>query len=164
MHLQKVRNRPLKAIQGLGVVLGIFAALFLLTFITQILTPFIGELAASVIFWGLGALVALWTMRRFVLTYSYALGSNLVRISHAYGRYERVMVDLYFNNILNAGTLDDMRARYPGARVNRATRPGCDIEPLAVAARDNGVTAIYLLQPDDVIRPVLEETARKNRT
>lgn len=163
MHLQKVCNRPLSALKGLGVVLGIFAALLALTFITQLLTPLVGELISSIIFWGIGALVALWTMRRFVLTYSYALGTNLVRVSHAYGRYERVMVDLYFNNILNAGSLEDMRARYPDARVNRATRPGCEIPSLAVAARDNGVTAIYLLQPDDIIREKLEETARKNR-
>ena len=33
MHLQKVRNRPLKAIQGLGVVLGIFAVLFVLKYV-----------------------------------------------------------------------------------------------------------------------------------
>lgn len=163
MHTQKVCNRPLKPLQGVAVVLGIFAVLFVLTFITQLIAPFTGEVSATIVFWGVGALVALWTMRRFVLSYSYALGTNVIRVSHAYGRYERVMVDLYFNNILNAGSLDDMRARYPGARVNRATRPGCDIEPLAVAARDNGVTAIYLLQPDEVIREKLEETARKNR-
>ena len=163
MHLQKVRSRKLGALKGLGVVAGIFAVLFALTFITQILIPFIGEGWASLLFWGLGALVALWTMRRFVLTYSYGLGTNMLRVTFAYGRYERVMVDLYFNNILNAGTLSDMTTRYPSARVNRATRPGCDISPLAVAARDNGVTSIYLLQPDEVIRAKLEEVARKNR-
>ena len=163
MHLQKVQNRKLGALKGLGVVAGIFAVLFALTFITQILIPFIGEGPSSLLFWGLGALAALWTMRRFVLTYSYGLGTNLLRVAYAYGRYERVMVDLYFNNILNAGTLADMQSRYPSARVNRAVRPGCDLEHLAVAARDNGVVSIFLLQPDAVIRAKLEEVARKNR-
>ena len=163
MHLQKVRNSKLGALKGLGVVAGIFAALFVITLVTQLLIPFIGEGPSSLLFWGLGALVALWTMRRFVLTYSYGLGTNVLRVTFAYGRYERVMVDLYFNNIVNAGTLSDMRARYPSARVNRATRPGCDIEPLAVAARDNGVISIFLLQPDSVIRAKLEEVARGRR-
>ena len=163
MHLQKVRNSKPGALKGLGIVAGIFAALFVITFITQMLIPFIGEGLSSLLFWGCGTLIALWTMRRFVLTYSYGLGTNVLRVTFAYGRYERVMVDLYFNNILNAGTLSDMTARYPSARVNRATRPGCDIEPLAVAARDNGVVSIYLLQPDEIIRPKLEEVAKKNR-
>lgn len=163
MHLQKVQNRKLSALKGLGVVVGIFAALFVLTLVTQMLIPFIGEGPSSIVFWGLGILLALWTMRRFILTYTYGLGTNMIRIAYAYGRYERVMVDLYFNNILNAGSLDDMRARYPNARVNRATRPACDIPHLAVAARDNGATSIFLLQPDDTIRAALEEVAKKNR-
>ena len=163
MHLQKIRNRKLGALKGLGVVLAIVAALFVVTFITQFLIPFIGEGPSSLLFWGVGALIALWTMRRFVLTYSYGLGTNVLRVTFAYGRYERVMADLYFNNILNAGALDDMRARYPNAKVNRATRPGCEIEHLAVAAKDNGVVSIYLLQPDGVIREKLEEVAKKNR-
>ena len=150
MHLQKIRNRKLGALKGLGVVLAIFAALFVVTFITQFLIPFIGEGPSSLLFWGVGALIALWTMRRFVLTYSYGLGTNVLRVTFA-------------NNILNAGALDDMRARYPNAKVNRATRPGCEIEHLAVAAKDNGVVSIYLLQPDGVIREKLEEVAKKNR-
>ena len=162
MYLQKVRNRKMGALKGLGVVAGIFAALFITTFITQILIPVIGEAISSLLFWGVGALIALWTMRRFVLSYSYGLGANVLRITFAYGRYERVMTDLYFNNIRHAGTLEEMRKRYPSARVNRATRPGCDIEPLAVAARDNGVISIYLLQPDETIRAKLIEAVKAN--
>ena len=43
---------------------------------------------------GLGVLLALWTMRRFVLSYSYAMNANLLRITHAYGRYQRPMAEL----------------------------------------------------------------------
>lgn len=163
MHLHKVRNRPLTTLKGIGVVLALVGVILLDSLITGLLIPWTGELVCAILFWGIGILVALWTMRRYVLTYSYGLGPNLLRVAFAYGRWERVMSDIYFNNILNAGSLEDMRARYPDARVNRATRPGCEIPSLAVAARDNGVTAIYLLQPDDIIREKLEETARKNR-
>lgn len=163
MHLQKVRSPRLSALKGLGVVLGIFAAIFAVSIVTGLLTPVIGSIAATVAFWAAGLLIALWTMRRFILSYTYGLGPNVLRIAYAYGRYERVMADIYFNNILNAGSLGDMRTRYPNARVNRATRPACAIPTLAVAARDNGAPAIYLLQPDDTIRAAIEETARKNR-
>lgn len=160
MHLQKVQNRKLSAAKGLLVVLGIFAALFVLTLISQLLSALVSELAGSILFWGGGVGVALWTMRRFVLTYTYALGTNMMRICYAYGRYERVMTDLYFNNILRIGTLEDMRARYPDARVNRATRPTCPHESLAVVARDNGAPAIFLLQPDEEIKNALIAVVR----
>lgn len=163
MHIQKVQNQKLSALKGLGVVALIFAVIFAASIVTSLLTPVIGSLAASIAFWAAGILVALWTMRRFILSYSYGMGPNVLRVAYAYGRYERVMTDIYFGNILNAGTLEDMRDRYPGARVNRATRPGCAIPALAVAVRDNGAPAIYLLQPDETIRTALEETARKNR-
>lgn len=163
MHLQKIQNPRLNTLKGIGVVLGIFAGILAVSIVTELLAPFIGGIASAVIFWGAGALIALWTMRRFILSYTYGLGPNVLRIAFSYGRYERVMTDIYFNNILNAGSLDDMRARYPGARVNRATRSACTIPTLAVAARDNGKPAIYLIQPDEVIRATIEETARKNR-
>lgn len=163
MHIQKVRSPKLNALKGVGVVLGIFAAIFVVSIVTELLTPLIGGIASAVVFWGVGALIALWTMRRFILSYTYGLGPNVLRIAFSYGRYERVMTDIYFNNILNAGALDDMRARYPDARVNRAALPACTIPTLAVAVRDNGKSAIYLLQPDDTIRAKLEEVAKKNR-
>lgn len=163
MHLQKVQNRPLKTLQGIGVVAALLAVLLVLTFVTQLLIPLTGELVSSILFWGCGVFIALWTMRRYVLTFSYGLSASLLRVSYAYGRYERVMSDIYLNNILNAGALDDLRARYPNARVNRATRPTCPIAPLAIACKDDGRVAIYLLQPDEKIREVLMETAKKNR-
>lgn len=163
MHLQKVRNPRLSTLKGIGVVLGIFAAIFVVSIITGLITPLIGEIPAAIIFWGVGILIALWTMRRFILCYSYGLGPNVLRIAFAYGRYERLMTDVYFNNILNAGSLEDMRARYPDARVTRASLRACPIPTLALAVRDNGKPAIYLLQPDDTIRSTLEEVAKKNR-
>lgn len=163
MHIQKVQSPRLSVLKGIGAVTGIIAVIFAASVITSLLVPLIGSMGATIIFWAVGVLAALWTMRRFVLSFSYGLGPNVLRVAYAYGRYERVMTDIYFNNILNAGSLEDMRARYPNARVNRATRPACSIPELAVAARDNGVPAIYLLQPDDVIRAAIEETAKKNR-
>lgn len=163
MHLQQIRNAKLSTLKGIAVVLALVAVILLISVVTDLLTPLIGDLAAAILFWGAGIAVALWTMRRYILTYTYALGPNVLRISFAYGRYERIMTDLYLNNILNAGSLEDMRARYPNARVNRATRPACSIPTLAVAARDNDKPAIFLLQPDEIIRAKLEETAKKNR-
>ena len=66
MHLQKVQNPPLKAIQGvLAVVLGLIAVIVLASVVLQLLSPWIGAAAASIVFWVVGIGVALWTTRRF---------------------------------------------------------------------------------------------------
>lgn len=163
MHQQKLRSRPLSTLQGIAVVLGLIAAGLADALLANVLARIAPALVSATVFWGVGALLALWAMRRYVLSYSYILSGTVLRISFAYGRYERVMTDIYRNNILACGTLDEMRKRYPGARVNRACLKGCDLPILAVACRDNGKPAVYLIQPDDEIREAVEASAHANR-
>ncbi len=163
MHLHKVQNPPIKPLKGLAVVVGLIAVIVAANLLSQLAAPLIGNVPAAIAFYGFGVLAALWTMRRYILKYTYLLENNILHITFAYGRYERSMADIYLNNILNAGSLEDMRARYPSARVSKATRPACPTPALAIACKDGGSPAIYLLQPDEVIREKLEEVARKNR-
>lgn len=163
MYQHTVRNRKLSPLQGIGVVALLLAAVFADSLLTKLIAPLTGDGAAALVFWALGILLALWTMRRFVLAYSYSLNSNMLRITYAYGRYQRAMAEIYLNNILSAGALEDVRRRYPDARVSRATRPTCPLEPLAVACRNNGRAEIFVLQPDEKIRQVLMERAKQNR-
>ncbi|MBQ3051951.1 MAG: hypothetical protein IJC96_08680 [Clostridia bacterium] len=160
MHLHKVKNDPLKPLQGVLTVLLLVGAVLLDSFIFQLLTPLLGEGNAALLFWAFGVLIVLWAMRRFVLTYSYGLSGTLLRITFAYGRYERVMEDIYLNNIVFAGDPSVVRQKHPSARVRKATRPGCPLPHYAVAHRDNGKVVITLLQPDDAIREALAAAAR----
>ena len=64
MHQQIVKNPPLKFLQGLLAVAGLLAALFLDSVLSQLLAPWLGEGTAIVIFWALGALIAIYAMRR----------------------------------------------------------------------------------------------------
>ena len=155
MHQHKVRSRPLSALQGIAVVLGVVAAGLVDALLANLLSRVAPALVSTTVFWGLGAVLALWVMRRFVLSYSYILSSSLIRVSYAYGRYERVMTDIYRNNILACGTLEEMREHYPGAKVNHADLKGCDLPTLTVACRDDGKPALYVLQPDEEIREAI---------
>ncbi len=162
MHRQQLHSPKPGTFKGIGIVLALVLAMLLISVVTDLLRPAVGDMFAAILFWGLGVLLALWTMRRYVLSYTYELEANLLRITFAYGRYQRPMTEIYFNNIQNFGAPDDMKARYPGAKIHRATRPG-DLPIMAVACRDNGSTALFHIQPDDQIRARLEEVARKNR-
>lgn len=161
MHLHKVKNDPLKPLQGVLTVLLLVGAVLLDSFIFQLLTPLLGEGNAALLFWAFGVLIVLWAMRRFVLTYTYGLSSTLLRITFAYGRYERAMEEIYLNNVVYAGEPADVRAKYPSARVRKAIRSGCPLPHYAVAHRDNGSVVITLLQPDGPIREALTAAARK---
>ena len=155
MHLQKVTNPPLKPLQGLLAVFGLLAALLLDSALCRLLSLAVGDAISAAVFWIVGIVIALWAMRRYVLAYSYGLTSKLLRVTFAYGRYERLMLDLYLNNIVLAGAPDDVKRRYPDARVQRAVCSRNPLEVLAIAHRDNGRISILLLQPDSTISATL---------
>ena len=161
MHRQQLLNPPLKALKGLLVVGALAATVLLDSLLAQLLTAIVTELVAAVFFWCVGILIALWTLRRYVMGYSYALTSSLLIIAHLYGRYERRMEEIYLNNIVFAGTPEAVRKRYPDARVHRAVLTRNPTEVFAIAYRDDGKTAILLFQPDPQIRATLESAGRK---
>ncbi|MBE5807758.1 MAG: hypothetical protein E7317_05400 [Clostridiales bacterium] len=161
MHQQKVEPPKLTPLKGLAAVATIVAAVFADWFAAHALGLWLGPAATAVAFWGIGLVIALFVMRRYVLSYSYILGPGMLRISFAYGRYERVMTDIYLNNILYAGTLEQAKGRFPDARVNSACIKRAPFAPLAVACRDGGKPAIYVIQPDEVIREKIEAARRK---
>lgn len=162
MHLQKVQNPPLNPPQGALLVAGIVAVMYLASAASTWLFSYLGALA-QLGFYALGILVALLVMRRFLLSYSYALNQNLLRLSHVYGKHERLIEDLYLTKIVSAGAPETVIARYPQARIQRCTLTTCPLEPLAVAWRDGADIRIALLQPDDVIRERLTAAAMENR-
>lgn len=154
MYRHTVQNPPIKSLHGLLIVAGLVAVIWIDSLIAGLITRFSG-LIAAIFFWGVGAAVALWTMRRFSLGYSYSLSSTVLRIAHLYGKRERPMQDIYLNNIVFSGTPDAVTGRYPSARVHRAVLPRNPAETFAVAYRDDGRIAIMLLQPDDRIKAEL---------
>ena len=156
MYVQKVRSPAMGALRGIAVVLGIVLAVFVDLYLTRLLTLLLPEPVCGALFWVIGIAIALWALRRYILCYSYAVTDSLLRISYAYGRYERLMSDLYFNNMSCFGPVEEVKKRYPNARVDRATRPGCPLEPMAIACRDGGQTRIYIIQPDDTVRAKLD--------
>lgn len=70
MHLQKVQNPPLNALQGALVVVGLVAAIVVDSLVFRLLAPLLGNTVSTLLFWAVGLLIALWTRRRFVMGYS----------------------------------------------------------------------------------------------
>ena len=157
MHQQRVQNPKLKPLIGFLVVVGIVAAVLLDSFLAQLLTALVSEKVAAIVFWALGLCIAMFVLRRFVLSYSYLLSGSVLRISHAYGRYERLIDDVYLNTLAAFGTPDELKRRYPDARVQRAVLKRCPLETRAVVYRNDQKLSMILFQPDETICKTLEE-------
>ena len=114
------------------------------------LQRWIGQ-AASLCFLAYGVVIALYLMNRFVMGYSYAASEDVLRVCHRYGRYERFIADVWLNRVQAWGDPQEVRAQFPRARVTRAVKPRCALEPLALAYRTGGRTEIIVLQPDDAM-------------
>ena len=158
MYVQKVVSPGPGPLRGIAVVLLLMGALFLDLYLTRILALLLPDVLCACLFWLIGIGIALWTLRRYALGYTYAMDDKLLRVSYAYGRRERLMADLWFNNVCAFGPVGEVRARFPDCRVFSAVRPDCPWEKAAVACRDGGRIVIYILQPDTAVRQRLERS------
>ena len=162
MLRQTVTNRRPDALRGLGVIaLTALAVIAGSAFFTR-LGPTLGS-AASMGFLLYGAAIAWFLLNWYVMGFVYTANDDCLRVCRFYGKRERFMADVWLNQLLASGTEEEMKRRFPGATVSHATKPQCPLEPLALAYRENGKTAILVIQPDDAIREHLEKAMKKAR-
>lgn len=148
---QRLQNRQPDAIQGIFVVLGIALAVIAGSALCTRLELLIGTLS-SLLFIAYGCAVAWFLLNWFAMGFIYTANADCLRLCRCYGKRERFIADIWFNQVTAYGTLEEMKKRCPGARVMRATRRQCGFEPLALACKAGGRTAIAVIQPDDAMR------------
>lgn len=157
---QRVENRSPKGLRGVGLIALIAAAVILGSNFFYFIGRFIGS-AASILFIIFGVGVAWLLMDWYVLKFIYTCANGCLRVCRAYGRREWFMADIWLNGVSACGTLEDMKRRFPGAKIQRAVKRECPIEPLAVAYNDAGKTALMVLQPNDELRSVILQAVKK---
>ena len=151
MLRQELRNPRPDALRGAGIVALAVLAVLGGSVVFSRLAPRLGALA-SVGFIAYGCAVAWWLLNRYVLGFVYTASADCLRVCRVYGKRERFMLDVWLNTRLAWGSEADMKKRWPDAHVDRATRSGCDLPPLALAYRRDGKPAILVIQPDEAMR------------
>lgn len=151
MLRQKLQNRQPSALQGLGLVVLVALALLAGSAFFSRLGARIGA-AASVGFLLYGCAVAWFLLDWYAMGFLYTADADRLRVCRTYGKRERFVADVWLNQVSAWGAPEEMKARFPGARVCRATRAQCPFEPLALAYREDGRTAVIVLQPDEAMR------------
>ncbi len=151
MLRQKVQNRQPSALRGLGLIALVALAAIAGSALFSLLGARIGVLA-SVGFIAYGCAIAWFLLNWYAMSFIYAANADCLRVCRAYGKRERFMEDVWLNQVTAWGPPEAVKARFPGARVSRATKAQCPFEPLALAYRESGRTAIIVLQPDEAMR------------
>ena len=160
MLQQKLRNRQPTALQGVGLVLLIALAAMAGSAFFSLLERRIGVLA-SVLFIAYGCAIAWFLLDWYALSYVYTATDDCLRICRAYGKQERFAADVWLNRVVAWGTPEDMKQRYPQAKVLQATRAQCPYAPLALVYKDSDSLAMAIIQPDDAMRKHLLGAIRK---
>lgn len=161
MHRQQLKNPPLSAIAGIGAVVALVAALLLDSMAMSLLARHIGGRAAKVLFWLIGAGIALVALRRYILQYEYELANGMLYLSFRYGRYMREVDSFSLRTVVAVGAPEEILPRYKGARTHRAVLRRANLPQMAVAYKYEGKIELCVLQPDDEIRSALLSAVKK---
>ena len=159
---QWLQNRRPGALAGLGVILGAAVAVVAGSAFFTMLAPRLGTLS-SLLFIAYGCAIAWFLLDWYVLCVIFTASADCLRVCRAYGKRERFIMDVRMSQVTAYGAPDDVKRRFPNARVTRATRPQCDFEPLALAFRQEGRDAILVLQPNEALRTHLIEAIRAGK-
>ena len=158
---QRVEHRSLAGWRGVALIFAVALFVVALSNFFYAMERVIGSMAASFLFILCGMGVAGFLLNRYVLGYLYVCENGCLHVSRVYGKRHRPMADIWLNGVQACGEPDAIRKRFPGAKIQRATRADCPLSPMAVAYRDDGRTAILLLQPNDALREALIKAAKK---
>lgn len=157
---QRVSGPRLKMWQGWAAVafaaVFLFAAQFILSFLQYTLTYFrilsaqTAYTIASVAYWVLGGLLGLKFLRDYVLNYLYTANTKQLRIERVYGPGRpRFVEDVYFSRLKSMGEVEELKKRFPGAKVVRATLRREKLPVKALAYDTTEGVKLLLFQPNE---------------
>ena len=156
---QRIQNRQPDALRGVGVILGVAAAVLAGSAFFSRLENRLGTLS-SLLFIAYGCAIAWFLLNWYGMSFIYTATDDCLRLCRAYGKRERFMADVWLNRVVAYGTPEEMKERYADAPVTRALRSQCPFEPLAIAYKDSDRIRVAVLQPDDEMKKHLVERIR----
>ena len=160
MIQQRVEGHSWKGWRGIALVAVIAAAVVLGSMFFSWLGRYIGGISAP-LFIVYGILIAWFLLDCVVMAFTYTSNGSSLRVCRAYGRRERLMTEIWLNGLQACGSLADMQKRFHGAKVQRAVKRGCSIEPVAVAYNAAGRTELLVIQPNDALRKAIRAALKK---
>ena len=161
---QVVGHKKITPMRGFLVVLALVAALVLINyFVLDYLAGWIGYTAASIGFWIIGRLLALYVLRVYVVRYGYEIDGGVLRLTRSYGKRERFIEDIYLRQIVFTGAPEAAKKRWPENRRVRALYCRSELPTLAVVYKSGDGVKTALIQADAETKAQLDAAAKENR-
>ena len=171
---KKVSGTRLKPWQAILLILAVAAFLFVAQFVLtglQFLLDRSGLLqgdtaytVASVLYWLLGGIAALYVLRNYILCYQYVWNTKQLSVFRLYGAGRpRNMVDIYFSKLLAVDSVEQLRARYPQAKLSRATLKRCPEPVHCIAYNTLDGVRLLALQPGEELLQALQEQLKSKK-
>ena len=158
---QIVAHKKIHPVVGVLIILLLIAFLVVLNYLLSFLVPLAGRTVSEILFWVIGAVLAWWFLRTYVLKCSYEMTEDVLRLCRMYGKRERFIADIYLNRLLYVGSLEEAKKKNPNAKIVRALQPTSKIPVTAVAYKTSSNVSIALIQADEELKAKLLQRMQK---
>ena len=166
---QSIGHKKLNPLQGILLIVALMAILFLANYLAIDLfgawfsrySERAGALAGLISFWVIGGFIALQVLRVYVARICYNMNDDLLRMSRFYGKRERHIEDVYLNQLLFVGTIEDAQKRYGKLRCVKALHRSCKLPRTALVYKNSEGTRMALIQCDDAMKSALMQQVKK---
>jgi len=160
VYRQVVKDESLRGFKGTLVVIGVLAASMLGSAFFTHLGKTIGNVS-SIAFIAYCCLIAWFLLSYYIMGFVYAVSDDCLRICRTYGKRERFLCDVWLNTVQAYGDPQEVRTRFPEARIENAVKKQCGLAVFAIAYKTDGKTVILHIQPDDEMKKKLLEVFKR---
>ena len=158
---QIVAHKKLHPVVGVLIIVLLVAFLLLLNYLLGFLVPLVGQTVSEIFFWLIGALIAWWFLRTYVVKIGYEMTEDVLRLTRMYGKRERFIADIYLNRLLFVGSLEEAKKKNPTAKIVRALQATSKIPVTAVVYKTSSEVSIALIQADEELLNRLKQRMQK---
>lgn len=159
-NVQLVGQREVSSKTGVVVIIASLAALYLDSLLARVLSSLgLTPLITSIIFWGVGGLIAVIVYYNFVIRYLYTIDGIKLTVERVYHKKPRPMVEFMKREILFSGSVEDAIKKHGKLKTYKAIRKTNPNKPIAVVFKRAGEKRMLIFQPNEEILKALDEKA-----
>lgn len=160
MYRQEVKDKSLAGPKGTLLVLAVLAAAVLGSAFFTMLGKRMGNVS-SIAFIAYCCLIAWFLLSYYVMGFVYSTDGNCLRICRTYGKRERFVCDVWLSTVQAYGDPEEVRKRFPEARIENAVKKQCGYEVFAIAYKSDDKNVILHFQPDAAMKQKILAALKK---
>ncbi|MEG2622044.1 MAG: hypothetical protein RSC06_04005, partial [Clostridia bacterium] len=164
MTTQKLSAKQVTPLQGILLIAGIVATMFLMSVAGRLLRGYVPLVWVQLGVVALAALAAFYLMRHVIVEYQYTVADDSFFIERLYGRRSKIMLQIPLADALYLGTREAALEKWPGSRMNcNAIVRGVALPVKTLAYRKGGEMLLAQIQPDPALTKALFDLEKRKQ-